>query len=105
MFVYLESGESAAEDSGGESDGGDAGGVAPVAGVWLPIIGADVGRVLWPFTSVPGPRYDAPPADARPIEYVDLFFSPQFLNAIVADTNRYADQLSPQVDQAGSDKP
>ncbi|KAK7092144.1 hypothetical protein V1264_017306 [Littorina saxatilis] len=32
-----ESGESAAEDSGGEteSDGGDAGGVAPVAGVWL----------------------------------------------------------------------
>ena len=43
------------------------------------------------FLETPGPRH-APPADANPIEYANLFFTATLLNLIVTETNRYAQE-------------
>ena len=54
-------------------------------------MGDDVGPPPIPFTSVPGPKH-APPPEANPIDYLNLFFTDNFMDTIVTETNRYADQ-------------
>ena len=61
------------------------------AGIWLPVIGEDFGPDILPFTGQPGP-IQAPPDNARPIDYVKLFIDEGLVLKIVEETNRYADQ-------------
>ena len=79
--------ESENEDSTDEPQCASAG----RAGVWMPIIGEDEGPNVLPFTGQPGP-IQAPPDNARPIDYVKLFFDDCLVAKIVEETNRYADQ-------------
>lgn len=44
------------------------------------------------FLDTPGPRR-APPSNASPIDYFNLFFTPSLLESIVIETNRYASQF------------
>ena len=44
------------------------------------------------FMELPGPKH-APHPESSPITYFELFFTSALLNLIVAETNRYADQL------------
>ncbi|KAL8568889.1 hypothetical protein ACOMHN_061465 [Nucella lapillus] len=76
-------------DSGGdgEDDSADQG----VNGLWLPILGEDPGPNPIGFTAVPGPKHP-PLQDARPIDYVNLFFPPAFVGRIVEETNTYSQQ-------------
>ncbi|KAL8567877.1 hypothetical protein ACOMHN_058999 [Nucella lapillus] len=99
--VHSDSGESSegssSDDDGAAGDAGDAGDsdnddpANNIHGVWMPIIGEDPGPAPIPFTAVPGPIHP-PPAAARPIEYVDLFFTPDFVHAVVEETNIYSQQ-------------
>ena len=66
-------------------------GVPNVAGIWTTILGADVPPAEFPFTANAGPIH-APMASARPIEYVKMFFTMHFMNAIATQTNLYAQQ-------------
>ncbi|KAL8597800.1 hypothetical protein ACOMHN_004915 [Nucella lapillus] len=81
--------EPSSSDSGGdgEDDNADQG----VNGLWLPILGEDPGPNPIVFTAVPGPKHP-PPQDARPIDYVNLFFPPAFVGRIVEETNTYSQQ-------------
>ena len=58
---------------------------------WLSIVGDDIGPDHVEFTGVPGPK-NAPPHNARPVDYVRLFLSLAFVNLVVTEINRYADQ-------------
>ena len=80
--------------SGSDSDSTDTDsddGVPNVAGIWTTILGADVPPAEFPFTANAGPIH-APMASARPIEYVKMFFTMHFMNAIATQTNLYAQQ-------------
>ena len=44
------------------------------------------------FLESSGPKH-APPQDAKPIQYFDMFFTLGLWNLIVAETNRYANQF------------
>lgn len=59
--------------------------------MWLPILGEDEAPEQPHFTAAPGPR-NAPPADAPPIAYAELFFTEQFVQHLVEQTNLYAQQ-------------
>ena len=54
-------------------------------------MGEDVGPRPIPFTGAAGP-VRPPPPDAKPIEYANLFITDDFVNLLVLETNRYADQ-------------
>lgn len=44
------------------------------------------------FNEIPGPKH-IPNGVKTPIDFFDLYFPPSFLNLIVVETNRYADQM------------
>lgn len=74
-------------DAGGtDSDDGEEAVPAACGGIWMPIIGDDPGPNPVPFTAAPGPIHPPPP-DAKPIDYVNIFLPPAFIDNIVQETN------------------
>ncbi|XP_065678153.1 piggyBac transposable element-derived protein 4-like [Hydra vulgaris] len=69
------------EDSGSDDD---------VLDLWLPVVGDDNGPNVFAFTGVPGPKHTISP-ESKPIDYVELFFTIEFLEKLVTYTNQYAD--------------
>ena len=58
--------------------------------MWLPVVGDDNGPNVFPFTGVPGPKHTIS-QESKPIDYVDLFFTTEFLENLVTYTNQYAE--------------
>jgi len=83
--------ESSSEESGGDDAANDGDDVPGVHGLWMPIIGEDPGPDPIQFTAVPGPRHP-PHRDSPPIDYVNSFFPPHFVDRVVLETNRYSQQ-------------
>ncbi|XP_065682386.1 piggyBac transposable element-derived protein 4-like [Hydra vulgaris] len=73
-------------DSGSDDDAG----VDDVLDLWLPVVGDDNGPNVFAFTGVPGPKHTISP-ESKPIDYVELFFTIEFLEKLVTYTNQYAD--------------
>nr|XP_047144711.1 piggyBac transposable element-derived protein 4-like [Hydra vulgaris] len=61
-----------------------------VLDLWLPVVGDDNGPNVFAFTGVPGPKHTISP-ESKPIDYVELFFTIEFLEKLVTYTNQYAD--------------
>ena len=73
----------------GNSSDEEEGGASFSQGVWCNIVGDDIQPHSVPFTGVPGPRR-MPAPTSNPIEYLNLFFTDKFIDAIVKETNAYA---------------
>ncbi|XP_065665588.1 piggyBac transposable element-derived protein 4-like [Hydra vulgaris] len=57
---------------------------------WVFVLGDDLGPDVVYFTGESGPKHSISP-ESKPIEYLDLFFTREFLQNIVNFTNNYAD--------------
>ncbi|GFR91433.1 transposase [Elysia marginata] len=62
-----------------------------IEGSWTHIIGDDQQPQRVEFTSHPGPKIHLPDT-AKPVDYFRLFISSRFIELLVPETNRYADQ-------------
>lgn len=94
FISFLDSSEDESDDgsvSNTEETEGEDVNVPAVAGLWLPVMGEDPGPAPLPFTGVPGPKH-APPANSKPISYLDLFFPEAFMADVCKEINRYAEQ-------------
>ncbi|KAK3716928.1 hypothetical protein RRG08_026718 [Elysia crispata] len=94
--------DSSASDS--ESEDGNGEGIDIGDGIWTVIMGEDVGPQDIPFIAVPGPKH-APPPQAEPIDYINLFFTDDLINLMVRQTNLYSDQWIQAKRQYLIDKP
>ena len=61
-------------------------------GVWLAIIGDDVGLDPLPFTATSGPQHVSA-HNAKPMEYLKWFLNDSLLNSVVTETKRYINQF------------
>ena len=57
---------------------------------WVFVLGDDHGPDVIHFTGDSGPKHSISP-ESKPIEYLNLYFTHEFLHKIVNFTNNYAD--------------
>ncbi|GFR88292.1 PiggyBac transposable element-derived protein 4 [Elysia marginata] len=94
MNVYTSEEEithSSDDASDTENENGNGDDIDVEDGIWTSIMGEDAGPQDIPFIAVPGPHH-APPPEADPVDYTNLFFTYGLINLMVRQTNLYSDQ-------------